>query len=156
MSYLREIMQRLNERLASEAGSTADPAQAGAEPIHRAEPDADASGESTQPLLGLHARHYGERLRECTPAMLQYEALWLEQHLEALELCRVQPEMLQVTGGRRHLEAMLAETRSFQTLLSAEMGRRGLTADPHHHTVVASEHAWELTHPGIRRQWGID
>ena len=141
MSYLREIMQRLNERLASEQPAAEIPAA--------------AATEREQPLLGLQARHYGERLRSCTAPMLQYEALWLEQHLEALELCRVKPEMLQVTGGRRHLEAMLAETRTFLALLTEEMARRGLVADPHHHTVVASEHAWELTNPSIRQQWGI-
>ncbi|MFM7550911.1 MAG: hypothetical protein ACKO8I_19020 [Cyanobacteriota bacterium] len=89
MSYLREIMQRLNAASAGQAAGQA----AGADP-----------------WLGLHSQHYAEQLSACSEAMLRYELAWLEQHRETLELCRVQPDMLQVAGGERHLEQMLQES----------------------------------------------
>jgi len=89
------------------------------------------------------------------PAPLRYELAWLEQHREALELCRVQPDMLQVAGGERHLQQMLQESEPFERLLEAEIARRGLSPDPHRHAVVANEHAWELSQAAIRRAWGI-
>jgi hypothetical protein len=146
MSYLRQIMQRLHA--ATAAPAPANPAEAAAPP-HTAGPAA------TDPLLGLHSQQYAERLQACSDAMLRYEQAWLEQHSEALQLCRVQPEMLQVAGGERHLQQMVSETERFAQLLEAEISRRGLVADPHRHTVVASEHAWELSHPATRRAWGI-
>ena len=134
MTYLREIMQRLNAASAQKAGS---------------------EGVAADPLLGLHSQHYADQLAGCSEAMLRYELAWLEQHREALELCRVQPEMLQVAGGERHLQQMLQETEQFEQLLAAEIARRGLSPDPHRHAVVANEHAWELSHPTIRQAWGI-
>lgn len=136
MSYLREIMQRLTA--AQAAAAEAAPAEV---PAH--------------PLLGLHSRQYAEQLAACSEAMLHYELAWLEQHREALELCRVNPEMLQVAGGERHLAQMLEETEQFEALLAAEIDRRGLAPDPHRHTVVANEHAWELSHAAICEAWGI-
>ena len=124
MSYLREIMQRLNADSAGQAAGQA----AGADP-----------------WLGLHSQHYAEQLSACSEAMLRYELAWLEQHRETLELCRVQPDMLQVAGGERHLQQMLQESEQFEQLLEAEIARRGLSPDPHRHAVVANEHAWELS-----------
>jgi hypothetical protein len=132
MSYLREIMQRLT-------AAQAAPAEA---PGH--------------PLMGLHSRQYAEQLVACTEAMLHYELAWLEQHRQALELCRVNPGMLQVAGGERHLARMLEDTEQFEALLAAELERRGLAPDPHRHTVVANEHAWELSHAAICQAWGIE
>jgi hypothetical protein len=134
MSYLRDIMQRLNAASAQQAAD---------------------QGAGADPLLGLHSRHYAEQLRACSDAMLRYELAWLEQHREALELCRVQPEMLQVAGGERHLQRMLQETEQFEQLLEAEIASRGLSPDPHRHAVVANEHAWELSQAAIRQAWGI-
>ncbi len=134
MSYLREIMQRLN------AASARKPAEPGA---------------GADPLLGLHRQQYADQLAGCSESMLRYELAWLEQHREALELCRMQPEMLQVAGGERHLQQMLEETTQFEQLLAAEITKRGLSPDPHRHSVVANEHAWELSHPAIRQAWGI-
>jgi len=131
MSYLRQIMQRLNAAAAAAAPAAANP------------------------LLGLHAQQYAQRLAACSDAMLRYEQAWLEQHREALELCRVQPEMLQVAGGERHLQQLLQETERFEQLLAEEMARRALAADPHRHAVVANEHAWELSHAATRQAWGI-
>ena len=136
MSYLREIMQRLTA--AQAAAAEAAPAEVPA-----------------NPLLGLHSRQYAEQLAACSEAMLHYELAWLEQHREALELCRVNPEMLQVAGGERHLAQMLEETEQFEALLAAEIDRRGLAPDPHRHAVVANEHAWELSHAAICEAWGI-
>jgi hypothetical protein len=134
MTYLREIMQRLNAASTQTVGN---------------------EGVAADPLLGLHSQHYAHQLASCSEAMLRYELAWLEQHREALELCRVQPEMLQVAGGERHLEQMIQETEQFEQLLEAEITRRGLSPDPHRHAVVANEHAWELSHPAIRQAWGI-
>jgi hypothetical protein len=138
MSYLREIMQRLQ---AASAASGADGNAPGTEV-----PDA---------LLGLHSEHYAEQLAACSDAMLRYELAWLEQHREALELCRLNPDMLQVAGGECHLQQMLRETERFEMLLAEEIARRGLAADPHRYTVVPNEHAWELTHAAIRQDWGM-
>ena len=134
MSYLREIMQRLT----AAQGQSAQAADAGS------------------PSHGLPSRQYAEQLAACSEAMLQYELAWLEQHRQALELCRVKPEMLQVAGGERHLAQMLEETERFEALLAAEVERRGLAPDPHRHTVVANEHAWELSHAAICQAWGIE
>lgn len=137
MSYLREIMQRLTAAQATAAHSAAAEVPA-------------------NPLLGLHSRQYAERLAACSDPMLQYELAWLEQHREALALCRVNPEMLQVAGGEHHLAQMLEETEQFEALLAAEIDRRGLAPDRHRHTVVANEHAWELSHAAICEAWGIE
>ena len=137
MSYLREIMQRL----------TAAQAQSGQVG------EAEAPG---NPLLGLHSQQYADQLAACSEGMLRYELAWLEQHREALELCRVNPDMLQVAGGERHLQQMLEETEQFEALLEQEIERRGLAPDPHRHTVVANEHAWELSHAAICEAWGIE
>ena len=152
MSYLREIMQRLNA--ASAQAGAGPPASAQAPGAETAATDALAAA-TTDPLLGLHSQQYADQLAACSEAMLRYELAWLEQHREALELCRVQPEMLQVAGGERHLQQMLQETERFEQLLEAEIAKRGLSPDPHRHTVVANEHAWELSHAAIRQAWGI-
>ena len=144
MSYLRQIMQRLHAASAAAEAGGADPAD-----------HAAAMPAARDPSLGLHSRHYASQLSRCTDAMLRYEQAWLEQHREALELCRRQPEMLQVAGGVGHLQHLLQETERFEQLLAVEIGKRGLAADPHRHSVVANEHAWELSHAAIREAWGI-
>ena len=142
MSYLREIMQRLTAAQTSTAQAGDAASSSNAPPSH--------------PLLGLHSQQYAEQLAACTDPMLRYELAWLEQHREALELCRVNPEMLQVAGGERHLQQLLEETGRFEALLEQEIERRGLAPDPHRHTVVANEHAWELCHATICEAWGIE
>ena len=137
MSYLREIMQRLNE---GHAG-TADQQVAAAVP--------------PGPLQQAHLADYVEKLAGCTPAMLQYEWAWLEEHIEGLELCGRQPEMAATAGGAAHVQRLLAESRQFQELLMQEMEQREVRPPLHRHTLVPTEHSWELTNPDIRRQWGI-
>lgn len=134
MSYLREIMQRLNARSASQAEA--------------------APSESA--LLGVHLEHYRQQLEQCSPAMIQYEWTWLEQHIEALELCGSQPEMMTTAGGPARVEAMLAESQHCRELVAQRLDALGVEPGRHQHSVVPTEHAWELTHPEIRRQWGID
>jgi hypothetical protein len=138
MSYLREIMQRLNE-----ARSTA----AAPDPAPTAPPG---------PLQEAHLADYGERLGRSSPAMLQYEWAWLEEHIDGLALCGSQPEMAAAAGGVAHVQRLLAESRRFRHLLEREMERRGVRPSLHRHTLVATEHSWELTNPAIRAQWGIE
>ena len=137
MSNLREIMQRLQS---SQSGAGDKEAAAGLPP---------------DPLLRRHSQHYAERLAQCSEAMLGYELAWLGQHREALELCRLQPEMLEAAGGACQLQRMEQEFFLFEQALASELAQRGLSPRPQRHAVVANEHAWELTHPGIRQVWGI-
>jgi hypothetical protein len=136
MSYLREIMQRLNSRSSSSAAEPSLPAD--------------------RVLLGVHLEQYRQRLEECDPAMLQYEWVWLEQHIEALEFCGSQPGMVAAAGGIARVQALLAESHRFRELLVQRMAAAGLTPSLHRATVVPTEHAWELSQSAIRRQWGID
>lgn len=136
MSTLREIMQRLQS---SRSGAG----------------DGGAADLPPDPLLRLHSQQYAERLAQCSEAMLGYELAWLAQHREALELCRLQPEMLEAAGGARQLQRLEQETLLFEKALASELAQRGLHPRPQRHAVVANEHAWEITHPGIRQAWGI-
>ncbi len=129
MSHLREIMQRLQAR-------TPTPA-------------------TPAPVLEQHLSAYGEQLRGCSDPMLHYEWVWLEEHLEGLELCASQPEMCAAAGGAAHVAQLRQESECFLPLLRGEMERRGLAPPRHRHAVVPSEHAWELTHAGIRSAWGL-
>lgn len=139
MSYLREIMQRLTE---TRSGEARGPAPAG--------------GEDPGPRLEEHLRAYEERLGRCTPAMLRYEWAWLEEHIEALELCLSQPEMVSTAGGSARVQVLLAESGRFRERLRQCMEERSVETALHRGTLVSTEHAWELTHPAIRAQWGID
>jgi hypothetical protein len=133
MSYLRQIMERLRER------STPQP-----------RPERDDSG-----LLEEHLCLYATQLEDCSDAMLDYEAAWLEQHIETLELCAREPTMAAGAGGAQHVERLLEESRRFSRLLDQKRLARGLTERTVHAAVVASEHAWELSDPALRRAWGF-
>jgi len=146
MSYLRQIMQRLNARAAATAlSATSSPPAAGGE----------ASATAPSPLLERHLADYDAHLAACSPAMLQYEWAWIEQHLDTLTLARTTPAMLEAAGGPAHLEVLLEESRRFRALLEKRIAAGGLIPASHRHTVLATEHAWELTHPDLRRQWGF-
>jgi hypothetical protein len=134
VSYLREIMQRLNARHAAQ-----DP-PADAEPAH----------------LEAHLSDYRNRLLGCSPAMLQYERAWLEEHIATLELCCTDATMARSAGGVARVKTLLEESRRFQELLDARVSDLGLEPVRHRAAVVPSEHAWELSQPALRRQWGID
>ncbi len=132
MSQLREIMQRLGRRGASPAGPRVSEASGGA-------------------LEAEYERH----LQGCTVAMLQYEWTWLEQHLEALELSLAQPAMLGTLGGEGKARALLAEARTCRERLRSRLEALGESPGAQHGPVLASEHAWELSHPAIRAHWGF-
>lgn len=134
MSYLRQIMQRLHDR------ST---------PLPTAE-----RGEAPA-RLEEHLELYGARLEACSDAMLLYEAAWLEQHIETLELCGSQPTMLASAGGAERVQALLQESLCFRQRLDLCRRQRGLEGDGVRAAVVASEHAWELTDSALRRAWGF-
>ena len=134
MSYLRQIMQRLHDRSTAPA------------PV-------DRSGDLA--VLEEHLTLYAARLEGCTDAMLRYEDAWLEQHIETLELCARQPTMLASAGGAERVERLLQESLRFRQLLESARAARGLTGEGVRAAVVASEHAWELSDPGLRRAWGF-
>ncbi len=133
MSYLRQIMQRLRDRSAP--------------------PPRDERGDAA--LLEEHLSLYGARLDACSDAMLDYEEAWLEQHIETLELCAREPAMAAGAGGAHHVERLLEESRRFSRLLHQCRQARGLGGRTVTAAVVASEHAWELSDPGLRRAWGF-
>jgi hypothetical protein len=133
MSYLRQIMQRLHDRSA-------------------AEPPA-APAESAR--IEQHLELYAARLEACSDAMLDYEAAWLEQHIETLELCGSQPLMLASAGGSQRVERLLQESQRFRRLLELCRRSRGLAPVGSRAAVVATEHAWELSDPSLRRAWGF-
>ncbi len=138
MSYLREIMERLSA------------ARTARQPLEEQPSSADATG------LEHHLRSYQGQLQLCSPAMLQYEWAWMEEHIDALELCCSQPEHLAGAGGQGRVRALLEESLRFRDLLAAEMASRQVEPAQHRGTLVASEHAWELGLASIRRQWGIE
>jgi AcrR family transcriptional regulator len=134
MSYLRDIMQKLG---------------AGAEAAVQ-----EGRGGAAWPAL--QAAEYRRRLETCSEPMLHYEWAWLEQHLQNLELCASNDAMLKVAGGQRHLDGLVAEARQCQHHLRDQFAARGLSPRRLPHSLAAAEHAWELSHPGLRAQWGID
>ncbi|MEX1322645.1 MAG: hypothetical protein AB1Z21_00450 [Synechococcaceae cyanobacterium] len=138
MSHLRDIMQKLGQRHAAGADTAAE-----IKPTGGAE-------------LEKHRRDYRQRLRGCTAAMLRYEWTWLHQHLEDLELCGTTPEMLRVTGGRQHLDLLLAEARAYLGELEEEFRGRGLVPAREALSVLSGEHAWDVSNETIRAQWGFD
>ncbi|MEO1002410.1 MAG: hypothetical protein AAFX65_04780 [Cyanobacteria bacterium J06638_7] len=138
MSHLRDIMQKLSQnRSGSVPAAAAIPAASSAE-------------------LARHCQHYRRQLRAASPAMLSYEWTWLHQHLEDLELCGATPRMLEVTGGRRHVDQLLDETRAYLRELGQEADQRGLSLTRQALSVVSGEHAWEVSNATIRAQWGLD
>ncbi|WP_157665281.1 hypothetical protein [Cyanobium sp. NIES-981] len=100
-------------------------------------------------------RLFSDELEHCTDAMLQYEWAWLERHREDLEQCRFNPTMLEATGGRAHLEALIAQASQYAAQLEEIFSRKGLMPCQHSHSVAPAEHAWELSNQGLREQWGI-
>jgi hypothetical protein len=147
MSHLRDIMQKLGQSHAA-SHSAGSGASFSADPAPVITPAAGAE-------LEKHRSHYRQQLRACAPAMLRYEWTWLHQHLEDLELCRTTPDMLRVTGGRQHLELLLAEARAYLEELTAEFQQRGVVPAREAHSVVSGEHAWDVSNETIRAQWGF-
>ena len=87
--------------------------------------------------------------------MLDYEVAWLDQHIETLELCFRQPAMLASAGGAQRVGRLLEESLRFRRLLEQCRRSRGLGEAVTRASVLATEHAWELTDPSLRRAWGF-
>lgn len=51
---------------------------------------------------------------------------------------------------------LLRETQCFQAEVRGELSRRGLEPGTRTAPLAAQEHAWELSNPAIRQEWGID
>jgi hypothetical protein len=141
MSYLREIMQRF---------------QASRSAQHPEDPQAQSRPPTDRHRLEQHLAWYGDRLLACSPAMLRYEWAWLEEHIDALELCSSRPEMVPGAGGGARVQSLLEESLRFRDLLQERMAAGSVDPALHRGTLVSTEHAWELSQPEIRRQWGID
>lgn len=133
MSHLRDIMQRLSAANAA-APLPQDPA----------------------PTQGAPLADYQRQLMACSDAMLRYEWTWLEQHLEDLQLCQEHDAMREAAGGRQHLQALIEHHQHCRTLLLEQLKTRGLEARREANSVVSGEHAWQVHHPAIRAQWGLD
>jgi len=142
MSYLREIMQRF------QAARSADQP-----PEAETETKAGNRTEAHRRRLEEHLAWYRDQLLACSPAMLRYEWAWLEEHIDALELCSSRPERMPAAARVRSL---LEESLRFRDLLQERMAAGSVDPALHRGTLVSSEHAWELSQPEIRRQWGID
>lgn len=137
MSNLRKIMQRLSH-------IQPDLNQLSHQPVDRKEA-----------RLKLHLEAYQKHLADCTPAMLQYELVWLDEHILSLELCLNQPEMLSAAGGSSQVEQWLVESRRCKEALEETMTHRGVGPAPHPHAIATSEHAWELREEKIKKLWGL-
>ena len=134
MSNLRQIMQRLAEAESKKGKGTL----------------ADFSE-----LLKCHVDEYQSKLESGTPAMLQYEWAWLNEHIQALELCLSQLTMSNEIGGLLHVEVLLEESKQFQFVLEDMFHTRMIHPSVQHHPVNPGEHAWELSHQGLRETWGL-
>jgi hypothetical protein len=97
-----------------------------------------------------------DQLLACSPAMLRYEWAWLEEHIDALELCSSRPEMMPGAAGAARVRSLLEESLRFRDLLHERMAAASVDPALHRGTLVSTEHAWELSQPEIRRQWGIE
>ncbi len=133
MSELRAIMQRLGQRLDHQAA-------------------APPAGAPERPPADL----YVSELEHCSDAMLHYEWNWLEQHLQDLALCRSNEAMLKAAGGQQHLNGLIAQSEHYAAQLQKAFAQRALVPCRQPHNVAPSEHAWELSNPGLRAQWGFE
>lgn len=136
MSNLRKIMQRLARNQAEVP-----------KPSHQ-------SADAMDQRMRWHLEAYQQRIEACTPPMLQYEWMWLEDHLATLELCSREPEMLSAAGGTARVLELLLEHRQYQNALAAMMTVRGVEPARHSHPLVEGEHAWEVRQDTIKRLWG--
>jgi hypothetical protein len=135
MSSLRHIMEKLKAAHEKRKESTVD---------------------AFSELLKCHVDEYQAQLETCSPAMLNYEWTWLKEHIEALELCIAQPAMCEEIGGRLHAGVMLEESRQYQAALEEMFHKRMLHPSAHSRTVNLGEHAWEVSHPGMKEMWGLE
>ncbi len=136
MSNLRKIMQKLAQHQPE---------------IHKtSQQKPDQPGERTRG----HVEAYQRQLDECSPAMLQYELVWLDERIASLQLCLSQEEMLTTAGGPAQVELWLEETRQCRQVLERRMTLRGVSPALHPQAVASCEHAWELREESIKKLWG--
>jgi hypothetical protein len=137
MSNLRRIMQKL-------AGSENDMPT-----------ETRSSEEKLRYILGLHVHDYQKHLAACSVAMLQYEWAWLEEHIEDLKLCLIQPEMLATLGGEAHVKLLLVESEEWKKQLEAIMIAQNIQPALHSHAILSSDHAWDVCQESIKKAWGF-
>jgi hypothetical protein len=113
-------------------------------------------GDSQPPEPAVQVGLYRRQLEACNEPMLLYEWAWQQQHLEDLRLCAANPAMLEVAGGQRHLEALLSTAEAALQELLEVFAAREIVPRRLPHSLAPTEHAWEVTHQGIRAQWGLD
>jgi len=136
MSHLRKIMQKLAQHQpAIQQASQRSP---------------DQPGNQSR----MHVEAYQKQLVACSPAMLQYELVWLDERIASLQLCLSQEEMLTTAGGPVQVESWLEETRQCKQVLEQTMTLRGVGPALHSHAVASGEHAWELREETIKKLWG--
>lgn len=137
MSHLREIMQKL--------------AQAHRELQSGKMDDSSAASE----LLKANLDEYLSKIKACNTGMLQYEWAWLNEHIDALQLCVCQPEMWREIGGHGHAERLLAESKQQRSALEELFKKRGIHPAAHHHEIHPGEHAWDVRSEISKRNWGM-
>lgn len=137
MSHLRTIMQKLGQ---SQPELTKDP---------------EKLSLALAKVLQVHLQEYQQKLSECTPNMLQYEWVWLEEHLTDLQLCLNQPQMLEAAGGQAKVEFFVEDTQRCKEALQGAMLARNVQPASHPQAVAAGEHAWEVRQETIKKLWGL-
>jgi hypothetical protein len=105
--------------------------------------------------MNCHAACYRENLQRCSEPMLQYEWVWVEEHLRELRRAQVDAELSRRLGGRENVNILISECVMAQLILQEEFSRRRLRPKPDHGAVVPSEEAWEITSLRVKQEWGI-
>lgn len=98
---------------------------------------------------------YQQNLERCSTEMLHYEWAWLNEHIEALELSLVQPEMCKELGGPGQAKNLLEENKEYQMLLQDYFRLRMIHPVSSRYPISPGEHAWELSNESIKEAWGI-
>ena len=135
MSHLREIMQKLAEAHSELPRGTMD--------------------ETSSAHLKDNLEEYRSKIGSCNTGMLQYEWAWLNEHIEALELCVCQPAMGREIGGHAHAEQLLAESKQQKSALEELFQQRRIHPAVHHHEIHPGEHAWDVRNEMTKKNWGM-
>ncbi|MFN7677247.1 MAG: hypothetical protein ACK5QW_01460 [Cyanobacteriota bacterium] len=137
MSNLRRIMQKIAD---AQNNSQQIPSSMNGDSVQISEP---------------HLQDYTSKIEQCSEGMLRYEWAWLEEHIEDLELCLVQPEMLKILGGTIQVERLLLESKKCQDFLRVKMEERGIRPTFHSHSIISGEHAWQVSQDNVKQMWGF-
>lgn len=87
--------------------------------------------------------------------MVQYEWVWLDEHLQGLRLGQLHPERMSNLGGAGHVYILISECVLFQLILRQELSQRNLIPLRTHAPMVPSEEAWESTSVQVKQECGI-